>query len=277
MAFLTRLNEFISTFLAVFRQLGQWRIWFVLLGYYLAQWLILFVHYDYPSGSLSQLMTFWVSLFGPETADAYGHYPQHFLLLGRVSYWAKLIFGLVFEGLVLGMVAGMFCERYRNPDESGKTSRLARWFNLTLVWTIVNGLMLAAGQLLPGLAAPYLVGPRRIVAFSFVFMPLVFSLTFAVFFLAIPSVIMYGDDALRAVGRSIRFFLGRPITIFAFALFILAVPILIGALASRPGGIVESFKPELVYWILVTSLISEMIAGFFWMGVAVRFLYSEER
>ena len=49
------------------------------------------------------------------------------------------------------------------------------------------------------------------------------------------------------------------------------------ALASRPAGIVDSFKPELVYWILVGSLLAEMISAFFWMGMTVRYLSGEEQ
>lgn len=278
MAFLERVNQFVSILLSVIRQLTQWRIWLVLIIYYVLQLLILYVHYDYPSGPLSVLITKWVSIFGEDMASAYGHYPQHFMLLGKISYWAKLGFGLIFEGLVLGTVASLFCRRFAGPVNETKVPSLGnRWFNLTLVWTIVNGLMLAAGQLLPGLLAQYLTGPRRILAFSFVLMPFIFTLIFSIFFLAIPSVVMYRDDVFKALGRSFRIFLRRPVTLFSLGLVILVIPILLGALASRPTGIVDSFKPELLYWILIASLLSEMIAGFFWMGTAVRFLIDEER
>jgi len=277
-AFLERLNQFVSILLNVARQLIQWRIWLVLIVYYGFQLLILYVHYDYPSGPLSVLMTKWVSLFGEETVSAYGHYPQHFMLLGKISYWAKLGFGLVFEGVVLGSVAGLFYRRFAGPGSATDQLSLGtRWFNLTLVWTIVNGLMLAAGQLMPGLLAQYLTGPRRILAFSFVLMPFVFTLIFSIFFLAIPSVVIYRDDVFKALGRSFRHFRRRPMTLFGLGFVILAIPILLGAMASRPTGIVDSFKPELLYWILIASLLSEMIAGFFWMGSAVRFLVEEER
>jgi hypothetical protein len=278
LAVLERVNQFVLLFINTFRQLNQWRIWAVLLLYYGFQGLVLYAHYAYPVGLLSGLLTWWISLFGPDMASAFNHYPQHFLLLGKISYWAKLAIGLILEGAVLGAVASLFYRKLSGRALQGtkNASWIGRFLSLTLVWVIINGLMLAAGQLLPRLLADFLYSPRRILAFSFVLMPFIFNLIFAIFFLAIPSVIMFRDDALKALSRSIKHFLRRPMTLFFLSFIILAIPIFLGALASRPSGIVDSFKPELLYWILAASLFSEMVAGFFWMGTAVCFLWSED-
>jgi hypothetical protein len=277
-ALLERINQFILLIIETLRQLAQWRIWVVLLPYYFLQWFVLYLLYSYPSGPLSGPVFGWISLFGAENATAFGHYPQHLLLLGEYSTWAKLLIGIAFEGLVLGLVASQFQRRFiRGQGLSPSSRSLSRkWLNLAIVWVVINGLMLAAGQFLPSLLAPVVDGPRRLLAFSFVFMPLVFTAIFALLFLAIPSVIVFQDDALRAMVRSARHFWRRPFTMFSLGIVILAVPIMLGALASRPIGIVDSFKPELVYWILVGSLIAEVISAFFWMGTAVRYLCSEE-
>jgi len=261
---LENVNQFVLLFFDTIRQVARWRIWLVLLVYYLLQWLSLYVLYDYPAGPLGGGVARWVSLFGPQEATAFGHYPQHFLLLGKVAGWAKLALGLVLEGLVLGMVASMFYRSFGGGDTGVTTgsSFVVRW---------------ATGQILPVWATPYLDGSRRVLAFSFVLMPFVFTLIFSVFLLAIPSVVIYKDHAFRAIGRSVRYFFRRPLSLFGLAAVILGLPILLGALASRPSGIVTSFKPELVYWILSVSLFIEMIAYFFWMGTAVRFLRGQER
>jgi len=278
-ALLERINQFLLLIIDTLRQLGHWRIWAALIPYYFLQWLILYLLYSHPSGPLSGLVNVWVSLFGAEKAAAFNHYPQHLLLLGEVSNWAKLLFGLVFEGLVLGLVASRFRQRFARGQKLPLLERpLSRvWLNLALVWIVINGLMLTAGELIPGVLAPYLDGPRRVLAFSFVLMPLVFTAIFALLYLAIPSVMLFQDGALQAMWRSLRLFFRRPYMIFGLGVATLAVPILLGALASRPTGIVDSFKPELVYWILVASLLAEMFSAFFWMGTAVRYLYSEER
>ena len=278
MALLERINQFILLIIETLRQLAQWRIWVVLLPYYFLQWFVLYLLYSYPSGPLSGSVFGWVSLFGAEKATAFGHYPQHLLLLGEYSTWTKLLIGLMFEGLVLGLVASQFQRRFvrrQGLSPSGQ-SLSEKWLNLAIVWIVINGLMLAAGRFLPILMAPLVDGPRRLFAFSFVFMPLVFTAIFALLFLAIPSVILFQDDALRAMARSTRHFWRRPFTIFGLGAVILAVPILLGAFASRPAVIVDSFKPELVFWILVGSLLAEAVSAFFWMGTAVRYLCSEE-
>jgi hypothetical protein len=279
-ALLERINQFILLIIDTLRQIGQWRIWAVLLAYYFLQWLVLYLLYSYPAGLFSGPAIGWISLFGAEKTNAFGHYPQHLLLLGEFSSWAKLLVGLALEGLVLGLVATRFYRRFTRVQgrllPEGR-ALLVCWLNLALVWVVINGLMLAAGQVLPSLFAPYLDGPRRVLAFSFVLMPLVFTTVFSLFFLALPSVVLFRENALRAMFRSLRHFLRRPLTFLGLGLVILAVPILLGALASRPMGIVDSFKPELVYWILVSSLLTETVAAFFWMGTAVRYLCSEER
>jgi hypothetical protein len=277
-ALLERINQFILLIIETLRQLAQWRIWAVLLPYYFLQWLVLYVLYSYPAGPLSGSVFGWISLFGTEKAAAFGHYPQHLLLLGEFSTWAKLLVGLVFEGLMLGLVATQFQRRFARGQGLPAThwSLSEKWLNLALVWVVINGLMLAAGKFLPSLLAPVINSPRRLLAFSLVFIPLVFTAIFSLLLLAIPSVILFQDDALRAMVRSVRHFRRRPFTLFGLGIVILAVPILLGALASRPTAIVNSFKPELVYWILVSSLLAEMISAFFWMGTTVRYLSSEE-
>jgi hypothetical protein len=142
---LENVNQFVLLFFDTFRQVTRWRIWLVLLVYYFLQWLALYVLYDYPAGPLGDAVAWWVSLFGPQEATAFSHYPQHLLLLGKVSSWVKLVLGLILEGLVLGMVAAMFYRSFggsnARPDIAGPF--MVRWFNLVVVWLILNGLMRA--------------------------------------------------------------------------------------------------------------------------------------
>ncbi|MCX6835978.1 MAG: hypothetical protein NTW07_12800, partial [candidate division Zixibacteria bacterium] len=234
MALLERINQFIFLIVESLRQFAQWRIWAVLLPYYFLQWLVLYVLYIYPEGFLGGLVFRWASLFGTDQAAAFGHYPQHLLLIGGISTWAKLLVGLIFESLVLGSVAIKFQIRFTQGRELSASLRSfpMKWLNLTLVWLVINGIMLVAGQFLPGLIGPALDNPRRVLAFNYVVMPLVFTFIFSLTFLAIPSVVLFQDGALRAMGRSLKHFLQRPFTMFGLGIVILAVPILLGALAS---------------------------------------------
>lgn len=278
MNLLDRINEFILLFVDTVRQVPRFKIWLPLVAYFLVQWFALYAHYNFLQPPFYELITSWVSLIGPDQADAFAHYPQHFLLLGRFAGWAKLAIGLILEGLVLGLVAGLFHVRFTGDASPTYRQRplLIRWLNLAGVWALINGLMWVSGTYFPQWLEPVLHGSRRMLAFSFVFMPFVYAFIFAMFFMAIPAIIVFGDNALAAILRSLRLFLSRPLTILFLAIFILAVPILLGIVASRPSGIVDGFKPELVYWLLVGSLFSDLIANFFWMGTAVRFLSASE-
>jgi hypothetical protein len=270
---LSAINQFILLFVDTLRQAVRGRLWLPLLLYFLVQWLVLYAHYAFLDPPFYGIISSWISFFDPDQATAFGHYPQHFLLLGRYAGWAKMAVGLVLEGIVLGAVAAMFHQRFTGErlGLTGYRSWVMTWLNLIVVWVVLNGLLWAAGYFLPSFLSPYLTGPRRLMAFSYVFMPAVFTGIFALFFTAIPAIVVYGDNGFSALIRSIRLFFRRPFTLYALGMVILAVPVMLAALASRPGIIIDSFKPELVYWILTATLFSEMIAGFLWMGTAVRF------
>jgi len=57
---------------------------------------------------------------------------------------------------------------------------------------------------------------------------------------------------------------------------ILSASIIISNILSNTVTMVENFKPEIVYWILLGSLIVELIMHFLWMGTTVRLLVDEE-
>ncbi len=285
MRLIDRINQFVLLFIDTVRQFGMWRAWGLLLGYFLLNWLLLYSHYEFASPIFYGVSTFWMNLlshlvpgYGPDQIAAFSHYPQHLLFLGDVFGWTKLIVGLIVEGLVLGGVAYLFGQRFVPNPPAGRRSFAATWVNLLIVWLVLNLFTVAAGLLLPQWLEPLLDGPRRVLAFSFVGMPLVFTFIFALFVYALPSVIVNRENAVKAVLRSLKMAVTRPFTSFFLAFAILFIPLFLGTLSGRPADIIDKFRPDLIYWLLVAGLAAEMIANFFWMGTAVRFLSeSEER
>jgi len=277
MNLLDKFNQFLLLFLETIRQFGRWRIWGVLFLYLVLHWLILYGHYQYVKTPFYGWLSPWIDLVGGDRSVAFSHYPQQFYYLGRFAGWAKLVVSLLVEGAILGFVAALFWRSFTGELVEGpRRSGVTRWINLVLAWAVLNGLMMAAGQLLPAIAGPWLTGPRRVLAFSYVVMPFFFTLIFAVMYFAIPRVAIMGENVLVAIGRSMAVFFRRPLTVFFAAFLVLVVPVLLNAVTSRPAGIIDGFRPELIYWLLAASLVIEMIANFFWMGTAVRFLIEPE-
>ena len=71
-------------------------------------------------------------------------------------------------------------------------------------------------------------------------------------------------------------FVRRPFVCFFLATLVLALPVFIAALSSQTSDIVDKFRPELVYWLVLFGLLAEVPANFFWMGAAIRFLAEPE-
>lgn len=73
-----------------------------------------------------------------------------------------------------------------------------------------------------------------------------------------------------------RIFAGNPFTCFFLSLVVLAALISISIIVSRSAEIVEKFKPELVYWLLLAGLAADVLYYFFRMGTTVSLPVDEE-
>ncbi len=283
MTFLRNLNHFITLFLETFRQFGRWRIWGLLAAYFAIQWIILYAHYDFLTPAFYGLVQGWLGLaqalglITGQERTVFGHYPGQFLVLPTIFGWARTLLGVILEGLVLGMVAGMFRNihlRSAREPELALSAVVKLWLHLAVIWVVINGLILVLNLFVPELLKAWMIGsPRRQQLIEFIIMPGLHSLTLGLLFFAIPSVVLYREDAVRSMGRSVRLFLRRPFTSFFLAVAVLFLPILVASIATRSQDIIAKFRPELVFWVLSVGLVLEMIAYFFWMGTSTRYLY----
>lgn len=277
---ISSINRFIGLFLDTFKQFGRGRIWLLLFGYFLLDWLLLYSHYNFVSPAFYGFIKFWTGLFGSQQATGFTHYPGHFLLLPYFFGWGKFYLGIIFEGAVLGAAALMFYDSFLDAGKEERSSLktiLASWIHLVLAWLLINGLIMVANLQLPELLEPWLAGsPRRVKAFEFVLLPFIYVVVLALFFFMVSSVAVYRENFLKALKRSLRIFVRNPFTCFFLSLIVLAVPVFVSIIGSRSGEIVQKFKPELVYWLLLTGLVVDIFFYFFWIGTAVRFLVDEE-
>jgi hypothetical protein len=103
-----------------------------------------------------------------------------------------------------------------------------------------------------------------------------FTLIFSLFVFVVPSIGLFGDSIQAAISRSLRIFYHHPLTCIALAGSILALPMLFSILSGYNSLLMDRFRPELIYWLLVVGLFADMVANFFWMAVTVRFLLTQD-
>ena len=280
MGIVSSINYFINLIVDTFKQFGRGKIWLVLLIYSALGWLVLYIHYDFKSPLFYGLVNAWVSLINPDDSVAFSHYPQQLILLPHYFGWAKFFFGLIFEGLFLGMAAMFFANSFRGTgkENSFKTGHaFSCWIQLILAWIILNGVLLLVNSFIPSLFQSFIAGsPRREIVFEFLVLPFIYSVILCFFFFIIPSVVIFKENVFKAAKRSVLVFFRHPLTVFLLSVFILVIPVLLSAVTGRPVVIVEKFKPELIYWVLSVGLFLDIIVNFFWMSTAVQVLVHEE-
>ena len=275
------INRFFNLFHDTFRQFGRGRIWMALGAFFLLNWLVLYAHYKPLSPMFYGSIKFWAELHGSKVSTVFFHYPGHFLVLPELFDHAKLVLGLLFEGAVLGLVALLFFDSYlevKKPEASPLKLMLSSWFQLSLGWLLLNGLMLLVVVYMPQLLVDWLwEAPRRIAIYEFVMIPAIFIFLVSLFYFVIPVIAVYGDNVFEAIKRSLLIFLKNPLTCISLALVVVFSQTILSVTFGRPVTIIEKFRPELVYWVLLVGLGLSALTSFFWMGTAVRFLIEEEQ
>lgn len=280
MSFVDGINRLIALFVDVCRQLGRGRIWLFLLAYFFVAWVVLFAHYKFTSPMFYSAVAAWTELIDSQRATGFTHYQGHFLLLPFFFDWGKLLLSVLLEGLIFGSAAVLFYEQFVRVDEDdrfrfGQVARL--WVHLVLALVIMNAVILAVNFGLGKLLRPVLeYSPRRQLAYHWVGLPFIYICIVACFFYLVPSIAVYGENIIDGLRRTFRVFRDNPMTTIVMAGLVLAAPIIISNLVSSPETIVERFKPDLVYYLLLAGLVAEAVAGFFWMGMSVRLLVDQE-
>ena len=274
------INRIIGLFVDTLKQFGKGRIWGWLLLYFLIDLLVLEAHYYYTSPMLHGFMSLWTGLFPEEQVTGFSHYPGHFIMLPYFFEWGKLAVGLIIEGLLIGASAILFYESYVTVPKEDRfkfKDLLPSWIHLVLAYLIMNGILVAVSYFIPSLLSEWLAySPRRILLFNWILMPGIYIVIVSLFIYMVPSIAVYRDNVLQALTRSLKTFFRNPITTIIVVAIILSASIIISNILSNTVTMVENFKPEIVYWILLGSLIVELIMHFLWMGTTVRLLVDEE-
>jgi hypothetical protein len=281
MAFLRNFNQFLSILLDTLRAVVRGRIWLLLLGYaaVIALGLLALYRCFTPfTYGFSKIILALASSIGGWNAEGFYQYPGQFLILPVAHSWFKVVIAILFEGLILGSASLLFHKFYTGEKDLIRSPRSlwSSWGHFILASLALNFLLILLG-FVPSVLQSFLDGnPRRQMIFELGVVPVVYALLQGLFFFVIPSIALYGENILQALGRSFVLFVRRPLTCFFLAGVALLLPTIIGLAANHPDVIIEKFRPELVYWILLLGIAADMIFNFLWIGTAVRFLVDDE-
>lgn len=270
-------NYFLSALFETYRLMFRGRLWLPLLLLTLVQGIMLYAHHRFFLPAIAPLFSGWLQLFSEEIRQGYGHYPEQYVLLPQVFGWAKLGVAFLLEGPLLFLVAARFGQLIRPELVPPLPSIPARWLRAITFWLLINGLWVSISIFLPELLAGQLDGPKRMLLFSYVLLPSTYMLILCPFYYAIPAMAVQGDTVGQAFARSWRLFLSRPVATILLSVWVLLLPALLSAVVSAPTRLVEQFQPEIIVWLFAVILIAEMVASFFWMGTAVRYLLTPRR
>jgi hypothetical protein len=270
-------NRLVGLYVSVLKAVPRIKIWVPFMVYALLQAALLVLCVSYVNPLIYPILSPLVGLLGDKTAAAFGHYPGLYLFLPTVFQWAKLVLGLIFEGLAAGMTAVLFLWFFQLPRKSTLrlTYAVSKWPHLLLTWVAITALLFAVNWLLPYAFSESLRGsPRLLFAFGIALRILTVFL-YSIFVYAVPSVIVHKTTFVGALGRSIRLFMSHPV----FSFFLVLIPYLLSVptsfLANRSDVIISRFSPELVFYILLVAVIADLIINFAITGAAVGFLLEE--
>jgi len=222
----------------------------------------------------------WTETLHQQSAQGFIHYPGQFLMLPYFFGWAKFLVSVPFEGPLLGAVAVLFYRSYDGqwyPRPDSARQRLYIWMQLVLAWLVVDGVMMLMNSYIPELLSSALYrAPRRIFVFRILFLPGVHVLLMSLFYFVAAYAAIRQVSFFRAIRLSVSNFRQKPVTCLLLAATILVLPIIVSVTLANAGTVVEKFRPEAVYWVLLGGLAIDVIVRFVWMGTAVRFILDRE-
>ncbi len=280
MGFVASVNFFLALFFDCFRQLRQGRIWLVLAAYAVLLWLILYAHHHFYLPVFWGLIKPWIGFLSEHEAVGFVHYPGHFLTLPYFVGWARFLVGVPFEGAFLGALAVMFYEGYLGRKSARPASGkelIFIWLQVTIAWVIINGLIVLVLAWLPELFSSQLEkSPRRIFVFKYMFQTSAVIFIRSLFFFAIPYTAIHRVNVLRGFFNALVIFVQRPfLCLFAGGL-VTVVPLILFLVVQNPAPFVNSFHPDVIFWLLLVVLLADLSVLTIWMGASARFLVEHD-
>ncbi|RKX31060.1 MAG: hypothetical protein DRP46_04175 [Candidatus Zixiibacteriota bacterium] len=278
MGFIPGINRLIGLYAAALKAIFRFKLWppFFLLA--IMQFIVLLIFRSYVNPYVYPILSPLVGLLGEKNAAIFSQYPGLYIALPFVFQWGKLVLGILFEGFAIGWASMLFMRYFhaRKDDSLDFRAVLYRWPQLAVAWTLVTAVIIVINTLLPELFAGQLIGsPRRIIAFE-TLLRLLAVAVYALFIYAVPSIVVYKNNILKAFKTSLSLFFRFPIFTFFLALIPYLFTVPTSYLSGKSTVIVDKFTPELIFYVLAVGLVIDMLVNFFLTTSVVNFLIEEE-
>jgi len=233
---------------------------------------------SYPDPQVYPTLASWIKLMGNAEAELFGHYPGLYLLLPLAFQWGKLVVGIIFEGLAAGLTVVLFANYFcrKLSKRWSLSDAFKAWPQLLIGWIIITGILFIVNWYLPGMASEFLHrSPRRAALFDIGLKLLTVGL-YSIFIYALPALIVLRQNILRAFVTSFGYFFKLPVFSFFLALIPYLMTLPVSYLTGNVEVIVTRFSPELMYYILISGIIIDLLINYWVTGAVTKFLIEEK-
>lgn len=277
-----RLSGFWFLYTQMFRQMGRLSLWAPLLVQAVLAILVAAAHYYIFSPLTGPLVNAWVHLVNGDFADAFYSYPTHFTLFPYYFGIARMVVNVFEEALLFGIVIDLLISLYRGEKPilmqsvrraAGHYLKLAgTWLVVILALYVVNRYFNSFVEDVLGYSLQG--APRRLFMADLATRCLTI-LIYSVCIFLLPSIMAGGATFGAALKRGLVAFWRHP---FA-AIGLVLIPYLIGFLPSwllsDPGRIVNNFTPELVYYLVLVSIVIDIVVNFVFLCTSLKFFMDQ--
>jgi len=277
LAFLTKLNRLIGLYLFALKTFLRGGIWLPFIIYGFLQFVVLIFMANYTNPYIYPILSPIANFLLDEKALLLNHYPAIYLLLPYLFQWFKIVVGILFEGLAVGLTVVLVLKVVNSGRFTDLKLNFAKkkWFQLALGWTLITILLWALNRYLPQLFSEFLASsPRRQMMFDLVLKLLTVGL-YSIFIYALPALIVYKNSLTAAFKTSFLLFGKNPI----FSFFLALLPILltwpISYLTGSVDIIIDKYSPELVLYLLGLGIFIDFIVNCLLTTAVVKLLLDQ--
>lgn len=273
-----RWPEFWFLYTRTITQMRRGVVWgpFVIQG--LIAFLLAAAHYYLFAPITGPLVAGWVRLIAPDYAPGFHHYPGHFILLPYYFGYARLIAAMFTEGLLFAVAIDFFASLHRGQPPlwaAAWKKALGRYLRLTIVWAIVLILLYLLNRyffdfLQNVLGYSLESAPRRQTAMTAVLHCLT-VLVYAPCLYFLPSLMLRDEKTGTAIRGALGLAWRHPFVTIGLVLLPYLVSLPLSWAASESAKIVSSFSPELVYLLIVLSILVDVPVNFVLVGTSAKF------